>query len=80
MDRLVLSKKDSTVLEYKTGYLDAAPKDLPAAEHVEQLRAYLKLMEEIRGLPAQGRIIYLDRREVYPLTLSGQASSGEGGL
>ncbi len=80
MDRLVLSESGSVVLEYKTGYLDSAPEDLPAPEHVEQLRAYLKLMEEIRGLPARGRIIYLDRREVYPLASGAPSSTGEEGL
>lgn len=67
MDRLVFTKGGATILEYKTGYLEAAAKDLPLPEHVEQLQHYLTLLEKIHGYPAKGQVIYLDRREIFPV-------------
>ena len=73
-DRLVSGPDGDVILEYKTGGLDLPPDALPLPEHVAQLRRYLELVSEIRRCPAQGNLIYLDRREVYPVTLEETAT------
>ncbi len=69
-DRLVDTPRGDLILEYKSGGLDLPPAALPLPEHVAQLRGYLALLKAIRGdKPVAGRIVYLDRREVYQVAL-----------
>ncbi len=68
-DRLVPAPGRDIILEYKTGGLDLPAAALPLPEHVAQLRGYLALLKDIRHKPAQGHLLYLDRREVYRVTL-----------
>ena len=73
-DRLALTPRGAVVLEYKTGAVDLPPAALPLPEHVAQLRGYLALVKVIRREPAEGRLVYLDRREIYPVKLAGANS------
>ena len=68
-DRLVPTPAGDIILEYKTGGLDLPAAALPLPEHVTQLRGYLALLADIRRKPAQGHLLYLDRRVVYRVTL-----------
>ena len=57
-----------------SGAADLPPAALPLPEHVAQLRSYLTLVAKIRREPAEGRLVYLDRREIYPVKLAGANS------
>lgn len=74
-DRLIGTPTGDVVLEYKTGGLDLPLGALPLPEHVAQLQQYLGLISAIRRAPARGHLIYLDRREVYPVTLTAKAAT-----
>ena len=73
-DRLAITPRGAVILEYKTGAADLPPAALPLPEHVAQLRSYLTLVAKIRREPAEGRLVYLDRREIYPVKLAGANS------
>jgi len=69
VDLLVDDGRELVAVEYKTG----TPGDLPAPEHVEQLKRYLSLLNQASSLPVRGVLVYLDRRKLFPLN-SGEKS------
>ena len=63
IDLLVDDGRELVAVEYKTG----TDGKLPAPEHKEQLLRYLRLLEEAGGQKARGALVYLDRREIFPI-------------
>ena len=63
VDLLVDDGKELVAVEYKTG----TSGDLPAPEHTRQLQHYLHLLEEAMGQKVRGALVYLDRREIFPI-------------
>ncbi|WP_273523162.1 UvrD-helicase domain-containing protein [Mailhella massiliensis] len=63
VDLLVDDGKELIAVEYKTG----TSGDLPADGHRQQLLHYLDLLEKAMGQKARGALVYLDRREIFPI-------------
>ena len=59
-DLLVEQEHQVVVLDYKTGR--------PEPEHLEQIRAYMRLAGAALGKPSRGLLIYLDERRVLEVT------------
>ena len=55
--------RELVAVEYKTGTYGA----LPAPEHVSQLSRYLSLLGQASSLPVRGVLVYLDRRQMFPI-------------
>ena len=64
VDLLVDDGQELVAVEYKTG----TGGDLPDPSHVEQLSRYLRLLREAGGMAVRGALVYLDRREIFPIT------------
>ena len=63
VDLLVDDGRELVAVEYKTGTYGA----LPAPEHVSQLSRYLSLLGQASSLPVRGVLVYLDRRQMFPI-------------
>ncbi len=63
VDLLVDDGRELVAVEYKTG----AQGDLPRPEHKEQLSRYLSLLRQAGETNVRGALVYLDRREIFPL-------------
>lgn len=61
VDLLVDDGQELVAVEYKTG----TSGELPAPEHVAQLRTYLALLRAVTDLPVRGELIYLDRKRLF---------------
>ena len=63
VDLLVDDGRELVAVEYKTG----TSGNLPAPEHKAQLMRYLNLLHEASGANVRGALVYLDRREIFPI-------------
>ena len=63
VDLLVDDGRELVAVEYKTGTAG----NLPAPEHKAQLMRYLNLLHEASGANVRGALVYLDRREIFPI-------------
>ena len=63
VDLLVDDGRELVAVEYKTGTAG----HLPAPEHKAQLMRYLNLLHEASGANVRGALVYLDRREIFPI-------------
>ncbi|WP_295638715.1 3'-5' exonuclease, partial [uncultured Mailhella sp.] len=63
VDLLVDDGQELVAVEYKTG----TDGDLPLPEHVSQLSRYLRLLRQAGGMRTRGALVYLDRRQTFPI-------------
>ena len=63
VDLLVDDGQELVAVEYKTG----ADGELPLPEHVSQLSRYLRLLQQAGGMKVRGALVYLDRRQTFPI-------------
>ena len=63
VDLLVDDGQELIAVEYKTG----SSGELPLPEHVSQLSRYLRLLRQAGGMKVRGTLVYLDRREIFPI-------------
>lgn len=63
VDLLVDDGQELIAVEYKTGTTGA----LPDPNHKAQLSHYLRLLQEAGGRKVRGALVYLDRREIFPI-------------
>ena len=63
VDLLVDDGRELVAVEYKTGVTG----ELPRPEHTAQLSHYLALLCQASDMKVRGALVYLDRREIFPI-------------